>query len=183
MTGNDPLFWNKLALAALFAVALAWVTNAFVGVVYAPNPIDKHAYAIATGAPAEKPAATETAKPAEEESALAMLAEADVENGKKVAKKCTACHSFDKGGPKKVGPALWDIVGAKQAGVAGFSYSAVLKGLGGTWDYAALDAFLAKPKDYAKGTRMSFAGISKAKDRADLLGYLRTLSGNPKPLP
>ncbi len=183
MTGNDPLFWNKVALAVLFAVALAWVTNAFVGVLYHPKPIDKQAYAIATEAPAEKPAAAEAAKPADGESAVAMLANADAEKGKKTARKCAACHSFDKGGSNKVGPALWNIVGGKQAGVAGFSYSAALKGLGGTWDYAALDAFLEKPKDYAKGTKMSFAGISKAKDRADLLGYLRTLSDNPKPLP
>jgi len=188
MTGNDPLFWNKLALAVLCAVALAWVTNALVGVLYHPQPLDKPAYMIAGDAPAAKPAgkpvaeAGTPAKPAAPDSTLAMLAAADAAKGEKIARKCAACHSFDKGGPNKVGPPLWDIVGAKQAAAA-YKFSSALKGLGGTWDYAALDAFLRKPKEYVKGTKMSFAGIANAKDRADLLGYLRGLSDSPKPLP
>jgi len=184
MTGNDPLFWNKLALAVLCAVALVWVTNTFVGVLYHPKPLDKPAYVIATGAPAEKPAAAggEAAKPAAE-SAVALLAKADAEKGKKAARKCAACHSFDKGGPNKVGPNLWDIVGAKPASRDGFGYSGALKGLGGAWDFAALDAFLKDPKGFAKGTKMSFAGIAKAAERADVMAYLRGLSDNPKPLP
>lgn len=182
MTGNDPLFWNKVAGAILFAVILVWVTHAFVGVLYHPKALEKPAYVIATEAPAAKPAA-EAAKPAAPESALAMLAAADAEKGKKIARKCAACHSFDKGGPNKVGPNLWDIVGATQARAAGFSYSGALKGLGGAWDYAALDTFLRNPKAYAKGTKMSFAGLAKAKDRADVIAYLRGLSDSPKPLP
>lgn len=184
MTGNDPLFWNKVAGAILCAVILVWVTNAAVNFIYHPKSLDKPAYVIA----AETPAADATAKgddagKAAAESAVAMLGAADPEKGKKVARKCVACHSFEKGGPNKIGPNLWDLVGGKQAQAEGYSYSGALKGMSGTWDYAALDAFLHNPKAYAKGTKMTFAGIPKAGDRADLIAYLRGLSDSPKPLP
>ena len=184
MTGNDPLFWNKVTGAILCAVILAWVTNAAVDFIYQPTFPDKPAYVIG----AETPAADATAKAGDaekavEESAVAMLGAADAEKGKKVARKCVACHSFDKGGPNKIGPNLWDVVGNKQAFAEGYSYSGAFKGMSGTWDYAALDAFLRNPKAYAKGTKMTFAGIPKAGDRADLIAYLRSLSDSPKPLP
>ena len=137
--------------------------------------------------PAEEAAAGAPA-PAEESAAvanpvLAMLAEADAEAGSKVARKCKACHSLEKGGPIKVGPPLWDIVGRPVASVEGFAYSDALKNLGGEWTYERLEAFIRSPRDVAPGTKMSFAGIRKEQDRANLLAYLRTLSDNPKPLP
>jgi cytochrome c len=187
MTGNDPLFRLYLLGAIMAALLLVTMTNFIAGFLYHPKGADKPGFMIAAGAPAETPAAKAEAPdaPAAQaapESVLAMLASADADKGKKVARKCAACHSFDKGGRNKVGPPLWDIVGAKQA-AASYKYSGALKGLGGTWDYAALDAFLLKPKAYAKGTKMSFAGIAKAGDRANLIGYLRSRSDNPKPLP
>lgn len=112
-----------------------------------------------------------------------LLKTADAEAGKQVAKKCTACHSFDKGGANKVGPNLWDIVGAKQAHMEDFAYSDAIKNLGGEWSYEALDQYLTSPKTYAPGTKMAFAGLKKPEDRAALIAYLRTLSDSPKPLP
>jgi cytochrome c len=196
MTGNDPLFRLYLLGAIMAALLLVTMTNFIAGFLYHPKGADKPGYMITAGAPAETPAAKAEAPaapappsapdapaaPAAPESVLAMLASADADKGKKVARKCAACHSFDKGGRNKVGPPLWDIVGAKQA-AASYKYSGALKGLGGTWDYAALDAFLLKPKAYAKGTKMSFAGIAKAGDRANLIEYMRSRSDNPKPLP
>ncbi len=117
------------------------------------------------------------------ESLGALLAAADVASGKKLAKKCSSCHSFDKGGKNKVGPNLWDIVGRDMAQVAGFKYSDALAGMGGTWDYAALDRFLTKPKEMVPGTKMSFAGVKKPEGRADLIAFLRGQSDNPPPLP
>ena len=113
----------------------------------------------------------------------ALLAAADVGSGKKIAKKCSACHNFDKGGKNKVGPNLWDIVGRDMGQVAGFKYSDALAGMGGKWDYATLDSFLAKPKAMVPGTKMSFAGIKKPAGRADLIAFLRSLSDSPPPLP
>ena len=115
---------------------------------------------------------------------LVLLATADAAQGKTVAKKCGACHSFDKDGPNKVGPNLWDIVGAKHAHKADFNYSDAIKGMADKeWTYAELDAFITAPKTYAPGTKMTFPGIKKPEERAALIAYLRSLSDNPKPLP
>jgi cytochrome c len=113
-----------------------------------------------------------------------LLKSADPAAGAKVAAKCKACHGFDKGGPNKVGPNLWDIVGAKQAHLGdAFKYSDALKGLGGEWTYDALDKFLTAPKEYVPGTKMVFPGLKKPEDRAAVIAYLRSLSDSPKPLP
>lgn len=114
----------------------------------------------------------------------AAIAAGDPAKGEKVAKKCKACHTLTEGGANKVGPHLWGVVGRTIASVEDFSYSSALGDLSGeTWDFANLDGFLTSPKGWAKGTKMSFAGISKEGQRADLLAYLRTLSSNPVPLP
>lgn len=114
----------------------------------------------------------------------AAIAAADPAAGEKVAKKCKSCHTMTEGGADRVGPHLWDIVGRRVASVEGFSYSKAFGEMSGeTWDFANLDGFLASPKGWAKGTKMTFAGISKESQRADLLAYLRTLSSNPVPLP
>lgn len=112
-----------------------------------------------------------------------LLAAASVEPGKKLAKKCALCHTFKKGGPRKIGPNLWDIVGADKARWENFSYSAALAGVGGSWGYEELNAFVANPKAYIPGTKMTFNGLKELEDRADLIAYLRTLSDSPRPLP
>ena len=112
-----------------------------------------------------------------------LLAAASVEPGKKLAKKCALCHTFKKDGPRKIGPNLWDIVGADKARWENFSYSAALAGVGGSWGYEELDAFVANPKAYIPGTKMTFNGLKEPEDRADLIAYLRTLSDSPRPLP
>ena len=114
---------------------------------------------------------------------MAGLASADADKGKGGTKACQACHSFEKGGPNKVGPDLWDIVEREKAHAAGFDYSAGLKEKGGTWTYEDLDHFLENPKGYVKGTKMAFAGIGSPTERANVIAYLRTLSDSPKPLP
>ena len=97
-----------------------------------------------------------------------------MEKGAKVFKKCAACHNKAKGAKHKIGPNLWAVVNAARAGQAGFSYSSALKGKTGTWSYEDLNAFLAKPKAFAPGTKMAFGGLKKASDRANLIKYLRT---------
>ena len=117
------------------------------------------------------------------DSAVALLASASPVKGAKLFKKCKSCHTIKKGGKNTIGPNLWEVVGREIASSVGFKYSEVLKGKGGNWSFAELDAFLANPKNYAKGTKMSFRGIKKNEDRADLLVYLHSLSDEPKPLP
>ncbi len=103
-----------------------------------------------------------------------LLAEADLEKGAKVFRKCSACHKLN--GEDGTGPHLDGVVGRAQGGVAGFGYSGTLAGLGGVWTPEELDAFLTKPSEYASGTTMSFPGLKKIADRADLIAYLASTS-------
>ena len=112
-----------------------------------------------------------------------LLAGANVESGAKVAKKCKACHTFEKGGKNKVGPALYGIVNRDLGAAEGYSYSDALKAKGGAWDYDALIGFLKAPKTYMPGTVMAFSGVRNDQKLADLIVYLRSLSDNPAKLP
>ena len=111
------------------------------------------------------------------------LAKASVEKGQATAKQCQACHTFEKGGPNRVGPNLWNVVGNERGEGRGFNFSAAMKAKGGKWTYDELDKFLTDPRGYISGTAMTFAGIKNEQQRADVIDYLHTLSDNPGPLP
>jgi cytochrome c len=112
-----------------------------------------------------------------------LLANASVERGEMSAGVCKSCHSFEKGGPNLVGPNLWGVVGRPVASVPGFNYSPALKAKGGAWTFNELNKFLTNPRGYVPGTLMTFSGIERPQQRADVIDYLRTLSDNPLPLP
>jgi cytochrome c len=112
-----------------------------------------------------------------------LLLKASLENGEKIGKRCLQCHTLDKGGPHKIGPNLWGVVGLPTAHRPDYPYSKGLMEKKGAWDFKSLNEFLNKPSAFVKGTKMSFAGIPKAQERADLIRYLQTLSDNPIPLP
>jgi cytochrome c len=175
--GNDPLFVNKIAAAILSAGLLAMITGFAAHMLYHPKELEKQAYIIASEAPV---AVSTAALPTGPEPVMAMLASASADAGKKVTKKCAACHSFTKGGPNKVGPNLWNIVGGKPALMAGYKYSGAMKSMSVNWEFEELNKFLYKPKAYLKGTKMSFAGLKKASDRAAVIAYLTSLSDSPK---
>ena len=171
---------NKIAGAILTALIILKVGDLAGDAFGQAQPLAKPAYLVgATAAPAAK---TEAEVASRSTASGPLRAAASAEKGKSVSRKCTTCHSLKKGGKHKVGPALWGIVGAKKAAKS-FRYSGALKGLGGVWDYAALDAFLASPKGFAPGNKMPFAGIKRDADRAALILYLRSLSDSPLPLP
>ena len=119
----------------------------------------------------------------EAESLPTLLLAAEQNAGKKTAKKCLPCHTFEENGKNKIGPNLWNVLGRTKANQPNFPYSSGLAGIGGTWNYDALDDFLASPKQYAPGTKMAFPGIKKPAVRADIILYLRTLSDAPIALP
>lgn len=102
----------------------------------------------------------------------AALAAGDAKKGKRIFNKCKACHSLKKG-KKKVGPSLCGVVGAKAGHMAGFSYSSDMKKSGLTWDEATLDKFLTKPRALVKKTKMTFPGLRKASDRANVIAYIK----------
>ncbi len=193
--------FEKTVIGFMAAAWLVWGVNFAGDILVRAEPLKKPVFeapeaekATETAtAPDAAPSATATTESAPAAAApapkaaggvMAMLSGADVAaGGQRVYKKCKACHSADKNGKNRVGPNLWDIVGKAKAAAAGFKYSGALKGLGGEWSYQDLDAFLAAPKAFAKGTKMSFKGLKKAKDRAAIIAYLRSLSDQPKPLP
>ena len=113
-----------------------------------------------------------------------LLAKADIDKGMAGSKACLACHSVVKGGANKVGPHLWDVVGRKMGAAEGFAYSEGFKAMGDKpWDLDNLNAWLKAPKEFIKGTKMAYGGISNDQNRADVLAYLNSLSDAPKPLP
>jgi len=117
------------------------------------------------------------------DSVPSRIAAADPDAGKKLFLRCKACHTSDKSGRNGLGPNLWDIVGRRKASIPKFRYSAALRNLGGIWDYAALDAYIADPRKFAPGNKMAFPGMRSDSQRAMLIAYLRTLSDTPAPFP
>ena len=113
----------------------------------------------------------------------ALLAMGNLDDAKKVWKKCSACHSIKKGGKNKIGPALYNILGRNVADLDNYKYSKALMAYGKTWTFEEMNGFLKKPQAYIKGTKMAFAGLKKEKDRASILLFMNQNSDNPLPLP
>jgi cytochrome c len=113
----------------------------------------------------------------------AVMALGDVASGEKIFKKCAACHSINKGGKNKIGPALYNVVGRAVGGVDNYKYSKALTSYGKEWTFEELNGFLIKPATWIKGTKMSYAGLKKEKDRASVIMYLNQNNDNPELLP
>ena len=177
----DSFELNKVLGALLFTCLVTLTVNIAAGAIFTPKKPEKPGYEIAV--PEQTPAGTpgapaEPAKPLPE-----LLASADPKRGETSAKKCVTCHTFGKGEPNRVGPNLYGVVGRAKASVPGFNYSAALKGKGGNWTLEEIDQFTANPKGFAPGTTMTFAGVPRATERADLLAYINGQADNPAPLP
>jgi cytochrome c len=180
LSGGDPLFGNKISGAVLGALLLAMSLNIGSSIIYTPKKPAIPGYDLpAPEAAGEGPSDQQ----AQAEPLPIRLASADVPKGQSAAKKCAACHTFEKGGANKIGPNLYDVIGRAKAGHPGFAFSTALKSKGGEWTFEDMDAFIANPKGYAPGTIMAFAGISNPRERADITAYLRSLADSPKPLP
>ena len=175
----SSLEFNKIAAAFLVAMIVAMVCGIISDSLVEPQRLAKNTYPIAVTEPSESTAA---APAAPEKPALLtadQLAKADPAAGEVVAKKCALCHTFAKGEGTKVGPNLYGVIGRARASLPGFAYSDALKALGGNWTPEEIQTFIADPKAYANGTKMTFAGLPKPEDRANVLAFLNKDSDAP----
>jgi cytochrome c len=176
----DSFELNKILGAVLGTCLILLSLNIAAGALFSTHPPAKPGYEIAI----KEDAGAKQAGPAAAEEPLPVrLASAEVGRGETSSKKCAACHTFGKGEANRVGPNLWGIVGRAKASVAGFNYSAAMKGQKGEWTLDDLDRYLENPKGMVPGTNMTFAGIPRGKERADLLAFLNSKADNPAPLP
>lgn len=168
--------FNLISMAVLGSAVVALGATVVSGEIFRAHKPEKPGYVVegveeegAGGAAAEAPIE-------------ARLQTADVAKGEAVFKKCAACHTINQGGANGVGPNLWAAMGKPHGHVPGFAYSDALKSVPGTWDWKGMDSWLKSPKAYAPGTKMTFAGLSKGEDRANLIAYLNA-QGSNLPMP
>jgi cytochrome c len=165
---------NKI-LGLVLGSALFLQTIHIVDAMFIPGKVVK---------PSSEPVAVKEEQPSAGGASFeTLLASASVERGAQIAKQCQACHNVEEGKGAKVGPDLYGVVDRPVASEPGFNYSAALKAKGGKWTFAALNKWLTDPRADVRGTTMTFAGLSREKQRADVIAYLDTLSKNPVPLP
>lgn len=170
----DSFELNKIMGAILGTCLVLLVTNFTAQAIFAPKTPEKPGFEIAVKE--EASGGGDAAKAAPEVPIQELLKKASAEKGQAVSKKCAACHTFEKGGPNKVGPNLFGIVDEPRGqGRNGFNFSAAMKAKGGNWSVDDLNHFIKSPKGFVPGTAMGFAGISKDSERADLIAYLETL--------
>jgi cytochrome c len=177
----DSFEINKILGAILGTCLVLLVTSFTAGAIFAPVMPEKPGYLIAVKEEVHGGGHEAAAAPSEPIEKLLQTASA--EKGAAAAKKCAACHTFEKNGPNRVGPNLFGIVERTRASGAGFNYSAPMKAKGGKWTYDDLNKFIANPKGFVPGTAMGFAGIQKDSERADVIVYLHTLADSQVPLP
>ena len=177
----DSFEINKIVAAVLMVALLVIGIGKLSDVIFHVEKPDKPGYSVEVESSA---VSTSTTTKDEEKIDIALLlAMGDIAHGEKVFKKCAACHSIVKGGKNAIGPALYNVVGRKIGAVEDYKYSKAFVEYQKNWTFEELNGFLIKPAKWIKGTKMAYAGLRKEKDRASVILYMNSKSGNPKPLP
>ena len=174
---------NKIIVSVVFAIILVLGINKIADVIFYVEKPEKSAYQVANVDNVSGSTSAETSsESSESENIMALFASANAQEGAKVFKKCAACHSIAEGGANKIGPALWGVLGRKIGSAPSYKYSKAMAAYDKNWSFEEMNGFLIKPKDWIKGTKMSFAGLKNAKDRAAVILYMNENSSNPLPI-
>ena len=174
---------NKIIVSIVFAVILIIGINKITDIIFYVEKPKKSAYQIAgTSTAASTQMSSESSDDVAMEDIITLLASSTAADGGKVFKKCVACHSIAKGGGNKIGPALWGVLGRQAGSISDYKYSKAMVEYGKRWSFEEINNFLIKPKDWIKGTKMSFAGLKNAKDRAAVILYMNENTDSPLPL-
>tara|TARA_B100000029_G_scaffold489864_1_gene548086 strand:+ start:4537 stop:5067 length:531 start_codon:yes stop_codon:yes gene_type:complete len=174
---------NKIIVSVVFAIILVVGINKIADTIFYVEKPEKSAYQVEGAASVANTTSSEASNDISESvSIMKLFASTSASEGEKVFKKCTACHSIAQGGANKIGPALWGVLGRKAGAVSDYKYSKAMAAYGKQWSFEEMDGFLTKPKEWIKGTKMSFAGLKNSKERAAVILYMNENSSNPLPL-
>ena len=171
---------NKIIVSIVLAIIVVFGINKLTDAIYYVEKPEKSVYQVDGTTTAVSEKTTETGSG--DENIMALFASTSAAEGEKVFKKCAACHSIAQGGSNKIGPALWGVLGRNAGTVSDYKYSKAMAAYGKPWTFDEMNGFLIKPKDWIKGTKMSFAGLKNEKERAAVILYMNQNADNPLPL-
>ena len=171
---------NKIIVSIALAVILVLGINKITDVIFYVEKPEKSAYQVASVTTVASTASAETSSGTG--NIMAIFASTTAAEGAKVFKKCAACHSIAEGGKNKIGPALWGVLGRQAGSLPDYKYSKAMAAHGKKWSFEEMNGFLIKPKDWIKGTKMSFAGLKNAKERAAVILYMNENTNSPLPI-
>ena len=174
---------NKIIVSIIFAIILVLGINKVTDVIFYIEKPEKSAYQVATVTTFASTTSAETGLVSSESgNIMALFASTSAAEGAKVFKKCAACHSIAEDGGNKIGPALWGVLGRPAGSIPDYKYSKAMAAHGKSWSFEEMNGFLTKPKGWIKGTKMSFAGLKNAKERAAVILYMNENTNSPLPL-
>ena len=171
---------NKIIVSIVFAVILIIGINKIADSIYYVEKPEKSAYQVASVTTVASTTSTETSS--DTGNIMALFASTSAAEGAKVFKKCAACHSIAEGGKNKIGPALWGVLGRQAGSLPDYKYSKAMASYGKKWSFEEMNGFLIKPKDWIKGTKMSYAGLKNEKERAAVILYMNENTNSPLPI-
>ena len=171
---------NKIIVSIVFAIILVLGINKVTDVIFYVEKPEQSAYQVASVTTVANTTLAETdSTNSKTENIMALFASTSAAEGAKVFKKCAACHSIKEDGANKIGPALWGVLGRSAGSITDYKYSKAMEAYGKNWSFEEMNGFLKKPKDWIKGTKMSFAGLKKAEDRAAVIRYMNENTNSP----
>ena len=173
---------NKIIASIILAIILVLGINKVTDIIFYVEKPEKSAYQVASTSTTTTTETNSTSSGSESGEIMALLASASVADGEKAFKKCAACHTISKGGRNKIGPALWGVLGRQAGSISDYKYSKAMTAHGKSWSFEEMNGFLTKPKEWIKGTKMSFAGLKKETERAAVILYMNNNTDNPLPL-